>query len=298
MAGSESGSARSIIAPLDGSDMGQFAAPYIAACARALGLHVTVARIVEGGAWQTGDSGYLLAPSAYKQAQDAVMESANADVQRICDWLGAVGVTAQPAVKNGSARDELVRLEAESDAPLTVMATHARTGLARIAFGSIADYIVRYGTCPVLLVRAMGPLIESPALERALIPLDGSTASERAFDTLSTLAGSLIRRVTLLRVIDPDDPAGASQQAATDLESARARALQRVGERGVTVDVAIHWGTPAAQILRASGEHDLVLMTTHGATGPARWALGSVSDEVVHTSIRPVIITRLPQVRG
>jgi nucleotide-binding universal stress UspA family protein len=36
---------------------------------------------------------------------------------------------------------------------LIMMATHGHTGLARLAFGSVASRVVASGVCPVLLVR-------------------------------------------------------------------------------------------------------------------------------------------------
>ena len=37
---------------------------------------------------------------------------------------------------------------------------------------------------------------------------------------------------------------------------------------------------------------NLVAMTTHGRSGPARWALGSVTDRVVRYSGDPVLVVR------
>ena len=37
---------------------------------------------------------------------------------------------------------------------LVVMATHGRSGMTRLALGSVADRVARQGTAPVLLVRA------------------------------------------------------------------------------------------------------------------------------------------------
>lgn len=292
MTDTETTPARSILAPLDGSDMGEFAAPFVAQVALALNMPVVVLRVVEWSSWAASDSGYLLAPQVYKEVNEAAMQAAHEESRHISDELRAVGVTVREVVERGIPRNDLLSLETAEHVALTVMATHGRSGLARVALGSVADYVSRHGHSPVLLVRARGPLVERPTLERALIPLDGSQMSELAFEPLALVAGPLTRLVTLLRVIDPDDPAGASQEAKRYLAEAKARVEKLLGERGITCDVVIRWGAPGDEILRASQGYDLVIMTTHGKTGAMRWVYGSVADEVIHSAATPLLLTR------
>ena len=42
----------------------------------------------------------------------------------------------------------------DKEAGLVVIATHGRTGLGRLLFGSVADYVIRHAPCPVLTLRA------------------------------------------------------------------------------------------------------------------------------------------------
>jgi nucleotide-binding universal stress UspA family protein len=289
--------ARSILAPLDGSDMGVFVTPYVARVALALGMPVVVMRVVEWSAWAASDSGYLLAPKVYNEVTTAAMEAAQVESQYISDDLRSAGVSVRTVVERGNPRSDLLSLETGEHVALTVMATHGRSGLARAALGSVADYVARHGQSPVLLVRASGPLVEHPALERALIPLDGSQMSELTFEPLALVAGPLTRHVTLLRVIDPDEPAGASRQAKRYLEEAKERVEKLLGEWGGACEVAIRWGAPGDEILRASQDYDMVIMATHGKTGALRWAFGSVADEVIHSAVTPLLLTR-PRTRA
>ncbi|SAL02357.1 universal stress protein [Caballeronia calidae] len=48
----------------------------------------------------------------------------------------------------------LQRRAADMPADLVVMGTHGRTGLKRLALGSVAEVFVRRSVCPVLLTRA------------------------------------------------------------------------------------------------------------------------------------------------
>jgi len=49
---------------------------------------------------------------------------------------------------------ELVATAAkETNADLIVMGTHGRTGVKRLVLGSVAEYVIRHATCPVVTLR-------------------------------------------------------------------------------------------------------------------------------------------------
>ena len=54
----------------------------------------------------------------------------------------------------GAPADEILTYAAENKIELIAMCTHGRSGLARWAYGSVADRVLRASSCPVLLVRA------------------------------------------------------------------------------------------------------------------------------------------------
>ena len=61
-----------------------------------------------------------------------------------------------------------------------------------------------------------------------------------------------------------------------------------------TVDHRIIDGSAAQVIVDVAQEtpNNLVAMTTHGRSGPARWTMGSVTDRVVRHSGDPVLVVR------
>lgn len=280
-----------IMTPLDGSDMSEFAIPYTAEIAEALGASVLVARLVERTNWSAASSGYLIAPDTYSQLIEQDERDAAAQTHHIAELLVARGLKARGLVENANSPAELVGVTAREHVSLVVMATHARSGLSRVTLGSVADQIVRHGHCPTLLVRARGRRPEHPALSRALIPLDGSAMSELALPVALRLAGRLVRHVTLLRVVDPDERSGASHEAQRALDAVRER-IERESEslRG-QVETLLLWGAPAQQILEESVQHDLIIMATHGQSGATRWAFGSVADETLRDARTPLLLT-------
>ena len=54
---------------------------------------------------------------------------------------------------HGEAASEIVRVAKERKVDLIVIASHGRTGLGRILFGSTAEAVVRHAPCPVLVVK-------------------------------------------------------------------------------------------------------------------------------------------------
>lgn len=285
-----------IMTPLDGSDMSEFAVPYAATLAEALGGSVLVARLVERTRWSSASSGYMMSPGAYAELLELDERDAQAQTQRVVERLNARGVAARSLVEDADMPADLINLQAREHVSLVVMATHARTGIARVALGSVADQLVRHGHCPALVLRARGRLAERPTLAHALIPLDGSAMSELALATLPDVAGRLVTRVTLLRVIAQDERSGAALEAQRALDVARARVdRESEGLRG-QVETLLRWGSVAQQILEEAASHDLIIMTTQGQSGASRWAFGSVADEVLRETHTPVLLSR-PQHR-
>src|SRR5487761_2216324 len=286
-----------VMTPLDGSDMSEFAVPYAAEVAAALGAATLVTRLVERSHWYAANSGYLMSPQTYTELLEEEKREALAQTQRVVERLSGRGLTARRVVEAATPPAALIDIATREHAAFVVMATHGRSGLARVALGSVADQLVRHGVCPTLLVRARGRLAERPALARALVPLDGSAMSELSLPTLAHLAGRLIRQVTLVRVVDPDERSGATQEAQRALGAARERIEREMESLRGHVETLLLWGMPAQQILEESAAHDLIVMATHGQSGAARWAFGSVADEVLHEARTPLLLTR-PHIRA
>ncbi len=53
--------------------------------------------------------------------------------------------------------ERIVETAVKEKADLIVLGTHGRTGLARVALGSVAERVVRFAPCPVLTVKAPTP---------------------------------------------------------------------------------------------------------------------------------------------
>ena len=213
------------------------------------------------------------------------------------------GFEVETLVRVGSAADETLKAAADTGSDLIVIATHGRDGLDRFRLGSVADKIIRHATCPTVVI---GPNVNvelAPyALRRILVPLDGSELAEAALPIASWLASAqgasldLVRVVSVASVSYDTDMGGYPVDLMDAMEDAATTYMTRIaGQLSAKhqVETSVYIGSAAEQILEHLSQKPaaLVVMASHGRTGFARAALGSVADRVLHGPA-PVLILR------
>ena len=134
---------------------------------------------------------------------------------------------------------------------------------------------------------------ESIAASTILVPLDGSPLSERALPYAERMAEATSADLVLIRVLPANLFQPAEDDPALAEEAHRYLAIHgdQIRTRGVQVKTVCVWGNPAAMILDQvqSKRANLIVMATHGRSGPGRWVYGSVADEVLRRAPVPVI---------
>lgn len=143
-------------------------------------------------------------------------------------------------------------------------------------------------------------------MQRILVPLDGSAEAETALALAEQLAAAQQAQLVLLRAVEPftwadteggpvlDTYPSLLEQAMNDAEASLAERARDLESRGRRTEHAVLMGQPAATILDYETDHhpDLVVMATHGRSGLARFAMGSVTDRVVREGGAPVLVIR------
>jgi nucleotide-binding universal stress UspA family protein len=127
--------------------------------------------------------------------------------------------------------------------------------------------------------------MDPPGFKRILAPVDGSDLAERGLNYAIRLAQHLGLGLALLRVVadDHDVPAARAYLAA---------AAARVVAAGCRAADEVRVGDPVREILGAEREGDLLVLTSHGASGLERFFLGSVTDRVLRYGRAPVFLAR------
>jgi nucleotide-binding universal stress UspA family protein len=163
--------------------------------------------------------------------------------------------------------------------------------------------------------------------KKILVPLDGSKLAECALphveelvkgcDTEEVILVSVTERVQGYRPIEgSSEPivgsgggwTGSIQPPVQRLvpeafgkkEKQAQRYLDRIAKKmtakGINVSTEVLLWKPAEAIVGYSKQLgcDLIVMATHGRSGPSRWAFGSVADKVLRSSCIPVLMVRAP----
>jgi nucleotide-binding universal stress UspA family protein len=167
------------------------------------------------------------------------------------------------------------------DPDLLVASTHARKGLARVLFGSVAEGVARNLRAPTLLLPLAGPqLVDAKSgalrLARILLPVSSKREAQAAVDAAAAfaqLARSEGVELVLLHV-DDGSPAPEVQVPSGFRMTRRAAAAP--------IDRAI---VQAADSLQP----DLIVMVTHGHDAAADVALSSRTERVLHSCRRPLL---------
>lgn len=140
---------------------------------------------------------------------------------------------------------------------------------------------------------------------RILVPLDGSSRAERALPVAAKIARAANGTVVLIQAVSLPTDLGTSFTPVTvtpDLldahETTATTYLHDIATSavlsGIRTETMVLTGSPSLAILDAIvlRRIDLVVLTSHGRTGLARWALGSVAQHLVRHATVPIVVLR------
>lgn len=143
--------------------------------------------------------------------------------------------------------------------------------------------------------------------KKILVPLDGSKVAEGVLPHAKSLAYSEGAELILLTVTSNpamdlvfSDP-GIAETAILEQQEMSKTYISSIENglkaEGFRVSNLMRVGSVAEVILGVAEELgvDVIAMSTHGRTGPARWLLGSVAERVVHNSKVPVLLIRVKE---
>jgi nucleotide-binding universal stress UspA family protein len=154
---------RNIVVPLDGSDTAEQVLPYVKDLIqnRTITIHLLSIAPLSATLSTSGASlrMYPLVVShadleSHVQERERIEAELRSYLKGIAIDLARNGVATNIDVRFGEPAEEIIAYEEDAKADLIAMCTHGRTGLARWAYGSVAEKVLRHAHCPVLLVRA------------------------------------------------------------------------------------------------------------------------------------------------
>jgi nucleotide-binding universal stress UspA family protein len=298
---------RSVLVPLDGSELSEQALPFAMAIAGKGGA-VTLLQAIP-------DAEPLRKPfGAVTMSAEEVLQMltnlAQADLDRAeARWAStAPDVSISKKAISGDAATIIVDTAKEQSIDLIALASTGRGALGRLTLGSVADRVVRTADRPVLVVRGYDAPSshELPKLNRIVVPLDGSDRSMLAIPAAAIASKQLQAPVELLMAVDlpqvvspamaygpafsPEFYAEIEDQTTRNADAYLTEAVAEFGKHGVEATKHIMLGSAVAAILDFAKHGDLIVMTSRGQGGFKRWILGSVAEKLVRDSPAPVLL--------
>ncbi len=145
---------RNILAPIDFSQCSMSGAMYAACFAKTFDARLLLLHVFSGVMPRlTGKTSKSL-----KKNDDAIdLENARLDMEAFTQLDFLRKVKRATEVRAGYAVDEICREAAKSKADLVVIATHGRSRFNRMFLGSVAEHVLRYSKCPVMVVPSHPP---------------------------------------------------------------------------------------------------------------------------------------------
>lgn len=294
-----------ILVPLDGSELAERPLSAALMIAEAvLGQIVLFTAVTSEPLEEIMEPG----PELKRRLIQAGRTEAKSYLKSVRNRLLPTPATLKTEVVTGPAAQAILDFAQSDDIDLIFISSHGRSGVSRWAYGSVTDKVLHHASCAVAIIRVQAE-VDPLAPKRILVPLDGSVMAEAALTPAINLAKAIGGELMLLRVVDlPSSPdiwqfigrsheqiiAEDQRQADNYLQSVKKTLSQP--QLPIATHVAVG---PAAETIVEYAEHQsigLVVISSHGRSGPSRWLFGSVADKILHGAhcATLVIPTRKP----
>ncbi len=142
-------SLRKILVPIDFSDCSRKALAYAVPLAKQFAARITLLNVMPANYFVGSEFG----PVDFPVPEGEWRENTSRELDLLAQKTVGNAVPFAVSVRQGQPAYEIASCAKEIDADLIVLSTHGRTGLRHVLVGSVAENVVRYAPCPVLVVR-------------------------------------------------------------------------------------------------------------------------------------------------
>jgi nucleotide-binding universal stress UspA family protein len=145
---------KTILVPLDGSKRAEAILRYVEELAQCYQAKVILLQVIEPEPPVVGPD--LIYPGLNHEELERRVKEAKAYLAARQGEFRGKGIEVKTWVAHGPIVAEIINTAAREGADLIAMASHGRTGLARVFYGSVAAGVLHRVDRPLLLVRAEG----------------------------------------------------------------------------------------------------------------------------------------------
>lgn len=239
----------------------------------------------------------------FQDLASARLAELDQELGKLASDLAARGARTSHALLEGDPGPGLAAAARERDLGLLVLGSTGRTGVRRFLLGSVAERTVRLSESSVLVARGVEP--PAGGYERLLVGTDFSEQAERALEAAIGLAAPGARVDVLhcwelpIPIPAADVGGGAAveplhQQIQDDVDQAGSELVARFQDRGVKVEFTklLTSASQGIQEQLEAGDHQIVVLGSHGRRGLQRWLLGSVAEVTVRHAPCSVLVVK------
>ena len=298
---------KKVLFPTDFSDMANQALPYAIKMAKVSGAELIMLHAITLYEHDPNDPEHHF-PSLQTYCSE-VIEAAQNRFQICIERIGDAGVNVRKAIVQGisphAAILEFVR--DEGDIGLIVMSTHGRSGLSHVLLGSVAENVIRYAGCPILVTKSpehefLDPETGEVHIRKILFPVDFSEDSLRPLAFLKFIAEMGDAEVVVFHSVDIEVPpiyyaSGIDSILQLDPhldERVIQKMKDQIGSKleGLTISYEVQEGRAVDRIREyaAGNEIDLIIIGAASSHGIGDFLFGSTAARVIQKAVCPVLI--------
>ena len=228
------------------------------------------------------------------------------------------GVQAQADLVLGYPAEMIVETASEMKPDLTILGAKGLRATLGILLGGVAQQVVEYACCPVLVVRA-----PYSGLRRVLLVTDGSSYSQSALRYLTKFPLPEKVDVHLMHVLPPltepvimepyfggrdayvplrtpEEEAKLQAKQEKDGKALLTRAQNLLLKQGLKAKPVLARGDAATEIIEYTKQEqiDLLVAGSRGLSQVRGWLMGSVSRKLVHYAGCSVLVVKQKEDKG
>ena len=145
-----------ILVPLDGSERAEKILPHVEELARLYHAEVVFLQVLE---CPPIVSGFVVSPFDEEQCRKESQHRKEDADSYLAGWQGKFhekGITTRKLLGHGPIVEAILDAAENEGADLIALASHGRTGMSRVFYGSVAVGVLHRADRPLLLVRSQG----------------------------------------------------------------------------------------------------------------------------------------------
>lgn len=198
------------------------------------------------------------------------------------------GLSVQADARLERAFDGIVKYSKEINADLIIMGSHGTSGFQEMFIGSNTEKVVRSSDIPVIIIKSE---MDDFTIEKFVFASDFSEKIKKPFHKLVEFANLFDAKLDLVMINTPNSfkTNDVAEKIMQNFVSSTSVPLKNYSLH-IYNDANIEKGI----INYANRTNaDLIGIATHGRTGLANFFNGSVSEDIVNHSVKPVITFKI-----